>query len=327
MGEKTMRKHMKERLGEVINFCENPPLPQSLNIELNSTCNQTCIFCPFHGKYAPSKPLLTTMKKSDAIALIDMAREYGIGKKEIGFYLAGEAFLYKELPEIIGYAKKAGFTYTFITTNGAFATPDKMKEVLDAGLDSIRISINAADKEMYRELHGKDDFDKVLENLKYMQGYIKENSLKVATSISCVITKKTVGIQEKFKKLFGEYVDDILFIPVMLQRLNCDEEFIHEYQIIDDSQTEIKSDFICPLLFDTMYINANLEVVPCCEAYDTNCVFYDLKQDFNLENAWNSEKYKEYRRLYLNREDLTKTICEKCTLRIKGIERFSLEEL
>lgn len=325
MSEGTMRKHMKERLGKVINFCENPPMPQSLNIELNSTCNQSCVFCPFHGKYAPNKPFLTAMKKKDAMALIDMAQEYGIGKKEIGFYLAGEAFLYKDLPEIISYAKKAGFTYTFITTNGAFATPDRMKEVLDAGLDSIRISINATDRKMYRELHGSDDFDKVFDNLKYMHDYIKNNSLKVATSISCVVTKKTIGIQEDFKKIFGEYVDDIIFIPVMLQRLKCDEQFIKDYQVIDDTKTELKSDFICPLLFDTMYINANLEVVPCCEAYDANCVFYDLKQDFNLINAWNSVKYKEYRKLFLNQESVTNTICENCTLRMKGIERFFYE--
>lgn len=325
MSKGIMRKHMTERLGTVNNFCENPPMPQSLNIELNSTCNQSCVFCPFHGKYAPSKPYLTTMKKGDAMALIDMAKEYGVGKKEIGFYLAGEVFLYKDLPEIISYAKKLGFTYTFVTTNGAFATPDRMREVLDAGLDSIRISINATNRELYRELHGTDDFDKVMNNLKYMHDYIEDKSLKIATSISCVITKKTIGIQEDFRKLFGEYVDDILFIPVMLQRLNCDEQFVKDYQVIDDSQTEVKTDFICPLLFDTMYINANLEVVPCCEAYDTNCVFYDLKQDFDLRNAWNSEKYKAYRKLFLNQEPLTDTICENCTLRMKGIERFSCE--
>ena len=73
MSEGIMRKHMNERLGKVVNFCENPPLPQSLNIELNSTCNQKCIFCAFHGKYAPNQPFLTAMKKQDAMKLMDMA--------------------------------------------------------------------------------------------------------------------------------------------------------------------------------------------------------------------------------------------------------------
>lgn len=325
MSEKIMRQHMKERLGEVTHFCENPPLPQSLNIELNSTCNHSCVFCPFHGKYAPNRPFLTAMEKKKAMALIDMAWKYGIGKKEIGFYITGEPFLYKDLPEIISYAKKTGYEYTFITTNGALATPDRMKAVLDAGLDSIRISINAADRKQYYETHGRDDFDTVIDNLKYMHEYIKENSLKVATSISCVITRKTKGIQKKIKEIFGQYVDDILFIPVILRRLKSDERFVQEYQLIDDSQVGGKPDFICPLLFDTMYINANLEVVPCCEANDTDCVFYDLKQDFDLKNAWNSAKYREYRNLYLHQDDLANTICENCTLRLQGLERIMLE--
>lgn len=32
-----MRKHMKEKLGKVVNLCKNPPMPQSLSIELNNT--------------------------------------------------------------------------------------------------------------------------------------------------------------------------------------------------------------------------------------------------------------------------------------------------
>lgn len=325
MSETSMRKHMKEKLGKVVNLCKNPPMPQSLSIELNNTCNQSCIFCPFHGKYASDRPALATMEKEKVLALIDMAREYGIGKKEIGFHLGGEVFLYKELPEIISYAKKVGFIYTFITTNGTLATPDRMRSVLDAGIDSIRISINAADRKLYRELHGTDDFDKVFENLRYMYNYIKDNSLEVSTSISCVITKKTIDIKEDFKKIFGKYVDDIIFIPVMLQRLKSNKQFNKDYEIIDISKMEVRSDFICPLLFDTIYINANLEVVPCCEAYNSDYVFYDLKRDFNLKNAWNSDKYKEYRNLFLNHETLSGTICENCTLRLKGIEGIICE--
>lgn len=58
-----MRKHLEERFGKVFNLQKNPPLPKSLNIELNSTCNQSCVFCPFHGKFAPGKLFLTAMKK------------------------------------------------------------------------------------------------------------------------------------------------------------------------------------------------------------------------------------------------------------------------
>lgn len=324
MAEQTMRKHLKERFGKADNFAEIPPLPGSLNIELNSTCNQKCIFCPYHGEHAPIIPKPAMISYEKAIEILDEAKRLGIGEKEVGFYFSGEVFLHKDLGRIISYAKKIGYKYTFITTNGALASKERMMEVLDAGLDSIRFSINASDKETYNLIHGRDDFDKVLENIKFMHEYIQEKSLKVATSISCVLTKKTANIQEEIKKIFGEYVDDILFIPVMLNRLVCDQNFKEEYQMMDDSDARINPDFICPILFNTMYINANLEVVPCCDAYHENCSFYDLKEKLDLEAAWMSEGYQRYRNIFLKGEDDKGTLCENCMLRMKGVQRLEV---
>ncbi len=87
-----MREHMRERLGMVNNFCDNPLLLKSLNIELNNTCNQKCIFCPFHGKYAINKLKPAIISYETAIEILNQAKSLGIGEKEVGFYLAGEAF-------------------------------------------------------------------------------------------------------------------------------------------------------------------------------------------------------------------------------------------
>ena len=46
-----------------------------------------------------------------------------------------------------------------MTSNGALATPEKIRAVIDAGLDSIKFSINAPERKMYAFIHGKDDFD------------------------------------------------------------------------------------------------------------------------------------------------------------------------
>lgn len=323
--KKTMREHMKNRFAGDANFSERPPLPKSINIELNTNCNQKCVFCPFHGEKACHQLETYMMKYEDAVAILDQAHKLGIGEKEVGFYMAGEAFLHKDLARIIRYAKNLGFKYTFLTTNGALATPDKMKEVLDAGLDSIRFSINAADRESYAQVHGRDDFEQVIQNIKFMARYIKENNLGIATSISCVITKQTLGIQNEVRRLFEEYVEDILFIPVLVKRLNFDDAFIEKYQLIDDSNASINMDYICPILFNTMYIGADMKVMPCCDAYDDNCFFYDLKEDFDLEKAWYSEGYQRYRNIFLEGASDKGTLCERCMLRRKGIERLILE--
>lgn len=321
-----MRKHMKERFGKSSNFYKNPPLPQSLNIEINNTCNHTCVFCDYHGKYAPHAIKPAIMDFETVKAVMQQAYSLGIGKKELGFYLSGEPFVHKDLARIVECAKNIGFDYTFLTTNGTLATPERMKNVIDAGLDSIRFSVNAADADVYEEIHGKNEFENVVNNIKFMHEYIKQNNIKMATSLSCVLTKKTIGIQHRMRSIFHEYVDDILFIPVIVNKLACDNSVKEEYQLFDDASAAINKNFICPMLFNTMYIDPNLKVVPCCEACGKDVYFYDLKEDFNLANAWNSESYKTYRNIFLEGADDTGTICADCNLRKHGVKRLSLEE-
>lgn len=324
--EKVMREHMQERLGKVNNYELYPPLPRSLNIELNNTCNQKCVFCSFHGKYSKYKLKPAVMDAEFAKKILLRARELGIGQKEVGFYLAGEPFCYPRLAEIIAYAKELGYEYIFLTTNGVLANPDKLKEVITAGLDSIRFSVNAADRDTYRELHGTDDFDNVLDNIKFLHQYIVEKKLNIATSLSCVITKKTLGIQNAVRELFGEYVDDILFIPVTLGRLQDLPEVKEQYEVINDDELEMNENAVCPVLFDTMYINALGQVAPCCNAYDYDLSFFDLKQEFDLEKAWYSEDYLKYRKVFLEHSIIYDgTICGSCYMVKTGVQRLILE--
>lgn len=320
--KQTMREHMTERLGEKSNFSLNPPLPECLNIEVNNTCNQRCVFCPYHGMYAPRALHPAVLDIEFVKKLMRQAYELGIGRNEIGFYLAGEAFLYKGLAELIAYAKELGFKYIFLTTNGALATPERMRAVIDAGLDSIRFSVNAPEREMYKELHGKDDYDIVLENIREMHKYLTENHIKVATSLSCVITKKTLRIEKRMREIFEPYFEDIMFIPVMLSRLTNIAEVREKYEVIDDGDMMLNPDFICPLLFNSMYINALGRVVPCCNSYDEEVYFADLKVNSSLKDAWESEGYNRYRKIFLNGDSDKGTICETCLMRRKTVKRF-----
>ncbi len=321
-----MRNHMKERLGGKTGFNLHPDLPECLNIEVNNTCNQKCVFCPYHGLYTPREIEPAVLEIEFVKKIMNQAAQIGVGRKEIGFYLAGEPLLYNGMSDVIAYAKELGFGYIFMTTNGALATPERINPIIDAGLDSIRFSINAANSEVYNEIHGRDNFDVVVSNIKAMNNYIRFNSIKVATSISCVITKKTLGIMHDMRDIFGEYVDDIMFIPVMLERLSNMKEAKEKYEVIDDSDVVFNPDFICPLLFNTMYINALGRVVPCCNAYDDNTYFADLRINDSLIEAWESEGYIKYRSIFLEGKSDKGTICKNCLMRRKTVKRFMYDE-
>ncbi|MDD5929224.1 MAG: radical SAM protein [Spirochaetales bacterium] len=324
MAEKIMRKHMEERFGKVFNYSMTPPVPGSLNIELNNTCNQACVFCPFHGKYAINHPKPSKLDIEFVKKILQQAANLGIGHKEVGFYLAGEAFLYKELPEVICFAKQLGFKYTFITSNGVFATPERMKSVIDAGLDSIRFSINANNRSSYKKIHQTDDYDLVIENLKFLKKYKEENSLNLATSISCVITKENYEIRKEMKSFFETLVDDVVLLPVLITRLKEQDLLKKEMAVLDNTGSK-DSNYICPMLFDTMYINSDGMVVPCCNAYDTNLTFFDLNKDLDLEKAWNCNLYNRYRSIFVEKASDDGTICKNCELRNNGLNSIFMD--
>jgi molybdenum cofactor biosynthesis enzyme MoaA len=96
--------------------------------------------------------------------------------------------MYKYLEELVIHAKKTGYEYTYITTNGALATKDRMRTLIAGGLDSIKFSVNAGTAETYKKIHGKDEFDKVIQNI--FDTIALRNTLKkdLVVFASCVET-------------------------------------------------------------------------------------------------------------------------------------------
>lgn len=316
MENKVMREHMNSRLKNVDNVCIHPSMPRSLNVELNNTCNHKCLYCQYHGPYGTHIPKPAVMAPELAKNIIKQASELGAGQHELGLYMSGEPFLYPELADIIKYAKDRGFPYVFLTTNGAFATPDKIAGVLNAGLDSIRFSINASDREHYEYFHGRDDFEIVTENLKCMSNYIKNNNIKVATSISVVVTALTPNIRQEMKDLYSKYVDDIVFFPVILDGLNVDENLKKKLMVLETPKEPIEN-YVCSYPFNSMYIDAAGLVRPCCHMFGENDEAWDMTKECDLEKAWNSMVMIKYRRLFAEKLPLEGSECKNCFLRFQ----------
>lgn len=326
MGNKVMREHFLDRFSSKsgLDFRLIPDLPASLNIELNSTCNQKCVFCAYHSDHATHGLGAHVMDFKLVTQILDEAWRIGIGRKEVGFYACGEPFLYKKLAEAIAYAKKKGFPYTFITSNGSVATPDRLKAVVDAGLDSIRFSVNACNPEQYKAIHGRDDFDKVREHIKFLSEYRKESGSNIAISISCVITQKTNGIQDSVYEQFHNFVDDIIFLPVLVIPDMRDQ--LADYMFEKDKNAPVNEDFVCKSVFDGMYIDAKGDVLVCCQGYgEKDAIAYQLNDNIDLEKAWESPVYQKYRKIFLDRAGLKGTICEHCYLPLREGEGFFQE--
>ena len=306
------RRSMKDRDAERFRsadsdslLVERPPLPNNMMVELTNACNHACIFC--------ANPLMRRkvgrIDEQLLYRVMAEARENGV--EELGFYTTGDPFVHKDLAKFTKQAKNLGFRYVYISTNGALATPARMKAVIDAGIDSIKFSINAGSRETYKVIHGADDWDKVMEHLRFAVDYRKTLKRPFSLFVTYVVTKQTEREVEAFDEMIGPMVDEVYFSPCTNQISQMDAAMAL-LSNIGVAQPQAQNTAVCKLPFNRLHITREGYLTLCCVDYQNYLAIADLNNT-PLMDAWHSEAFAEQRRRHLDGR-LEGTLCGNCWL-------------
>ena len=285
-----------------------PPFPKNMLIEITNACNNKCVFC--------SNPKMTrkihNMDKEFCFRILKEA--YLLGTKEVGFYSTGEPLLIKNLSKYVAKAKAIGYKYTYITTNGILATPNNIIPIIKSGLDSIKFSINAGNRKTYKEIHGTDNFFRVISNLKFIADYRKKCKVPLKLYASYIITRQNKKEIYVFEKLVAPLVDEIIFANVENQGGHMINKGMG-----DEPVNSIKKH--CGMVFNRFHITAEGYLTICCVDFNNHLVVADLN-NVSLRDAWNNDMFINMRRKHLD-NTLEGTICYNCTIPIfKGASKF-----
>ena len=275
-----------------------PPFPRNLMVELTNACNHACIFS--------ANPKMNRKNGRIDPALLDrlLTEAYALGAREIGFYTTGDPLIHKDLGSFISAAKGIGFDYCYISTNGALASEDRIRHIVDAGLDSIKFSINAGTRETYRMIHGKDDWDAVLHNVKLASALRQEIDRPLQIAITYVVTDQNSQEAEAFDRAMRPYVDDIYFSQCGVQGGNMLE---NSGVLVAEAY---KYSAPCSMVFNRAHITCEGYLTLCCVDYENYLAVCDLKATA-LMDAWNHPKFVEMRRKHLE-DRLEGTLCHNC---------------
>jgi MoaA/NifB/PqqE/SkfB family radical SAM enzyme len=131
--------------------------PVCLYLEVTNRCNLLCETCPrtFEALEPPadmSWELFTRIV--DQVPTLARAVLHGVG----------EPMMVKALPRMIRYLKERG-VYVLFNTNGTLLAPRKRRELIDTGLDELRVSLDAAEADSFFRVRGKDMFDRIVRNV------------------------------------------------------------------------------------------------------------------------------------------------------------------
>ena len=270
-----------------------PPIPRNMMVELSNACNHACAFCP--------NPHMTRRKglirNPLMYRIIDEAAAAGVD--EIGFYTTGDPFIHKDLAAFVRHAKQAGMSYTYISTNGALATPERAKAVIDAGMDSIKFSINAGSRETYKLIHDRDDFDEVMENLRFISAYRREARPDMKLYVTCVVTKPMAHEVESLRVALTPLVDEMTFVECT------------PLAWPDHKWTSGRKD-ACPMPFNRLHVTCEGYLTLCCVDFQNYLAVADLNTHSLLE-AWNAPTFVEMRQRHIEGR-LSGTLCGRCWL-------------
>lgn len=287
----SMQQRLDEQHTKTI-FSETPPFPKVLMIEPASACNQSCFFCGNTHKPHPKYNMPLDVAKKN------LTECFEAGTQEVGFYLRGEPFLNSDLPQMIAWAKRLGYKYIYISTNGSVGSHDDFKKVIDAGLDSFKFSINAGTKEEYKEVHGRDVFDKVMDRLSFVIAYRKESNRNFKIFVSSTYTEKTYENIFSMKKKYEKRIDEFYLHGTCRVPGGEGHDVIRHFTAP------------CPMVFNRLHVTAENYLNICCFDFHNMLAIADLNTT-SIVDAWNSEKFVEIRRKHLQ-NDLNGTLCGCC---------------
>lgn len=277
-----------------------PPFPTTnFLLELSNACNHECLFC------AHQKMKRKVGKMAPEMVESVLRQAYELGTREVGLYATGEPFIVPELPRYVKLAKDIGYTYVYLTSNGALATPERIRAVVDAGVDSVKFSINAPERELYRFIHGRDEFDKVFEHLVYLNRYRKESGKNFKIYITGILTRYTEHTREDYFKVFDGLADQIVFKDVYNQGGYMPEIDYLLRCTYDTEQTRR-----CNLPFDAMCVTWEGYLSVENADFENMLIVADLNK-VSLKEGWYGEKMKEVRRMFLD-DCLEGTVCHGC---------------
>ena len=273
-----------------------PDFPNTILVEIGNVCNHGCVFCAYTKMTRPNK-------KIDLDLLFRLLNEgFDEGARELGLYSGAEPFASRDLEKIIQESKSIGYEYVFVSTNGSLANEKRIKDCIDSGLDSIKVSINGGNREVYRQIHGLDHFDRVIRNLQFMDEYRKTKEKPIYIAVSFVIIdEKDISNKASMadlKKTISPWIDEFNFG-------NANDQ---NGQMLGLEATPIT--IPCTLPFHRVHISAEGYLRACCSDYQNYLALVDLK-DISLKEAWHSMLFQNLRKRHLD-NNLDGTLCHNC---------------
>jgi uncharacterized Fe-S cluster-containing radical SAM superfamily protein len=283
----------------MLHECVPLDTPFTITIEPSTYCNIRCEYCA-HSLPGPELErqghLYGFMDKNIIEKISAQIKEFPQKIKRVNFSGFGEPLTNKNLPWMIRSIKLSGVVETTsLITNGTLFNKDFSNEIVDSGIDIIKISLQGINSDDYHKHSGATiNFDEMLANLKYLYDISRSrNNIKIYVKIpDNYVTKETEkDYYEKFDGLCDFISTERLgkIFSLDYSKLSfCPNE--NRYGMVD-----LKVQKICPTMFYHIGVlfNGDISIDSfCCRSNAVLLERYNIRE-YSLYQIWNSDERRE----------------------------------
>jgi len=279
--------------------------PIQIDFELNASCNLRCPMCPISAESPNGKGKSTWF----SFELYKQIVSDGVrrGLRAIKLNYVNEPLIRNDLFEFVRFARKAGVIDVYLSTNGVLMKPKVIRQLIEAGITRIQISIDAHSAEIYDQVRPGGDLSKVQKNVEKLVSI--RNDLGSVTPLVRVNFVRTELNEEQLPEFVAYWKDRVDMIGI--------QEFVKppkaSSQLVSRT-TEHKRvrGFRCSFPFKQLVITNEHNILPCCTFWGEHMKLDSCDTPESVVMAWNSEKMKSLRKIHEAGEYWRIETCRKC---------------
>ncbi|MEI6209100.1 MAG: radical SAM/SPASM domain-containing protein [Desulfuromonadales bacterium] len=303
--------------------------PLSLQIDPSNLCNFRCRFCPtghpdLLNRVGRSKGQLMSWELYEK--LVAELAAFPQPLKTLSLHKDGEPLLNPRIADMVSLARKRNVAEKIVLlTNASLLTREMAIDLITAGLDAIRISVEHVSVEGYRAYtQVYDDYDKIVSNIRILSEERDRFESHLFISAKLIDFGLSRDDLEIFAHDFSTSCDEISRTTAQ----GWSHSEIFDFTLGSnptaslDGQTPLNPKRIaCPFPFYMMAVNANGLVSPCPDDWTHKAVIGNANTE-TLQEIWNGLSLREFRQMHLSGKRGCNVACANCHC-IQGIPEDS----
>src|SRR6056297_2692763 len=212
------------------------PRLRKIYIEPTSNCNLNCKTCVRHYW----KEEMGFMDLEDYKKLVKELQIFK-GLEKISFWGIGEPLFHPNIAEMIRLASKLGVK-TQMITNGLLLDQEKIESVLEAGLDSLVVSVDGTSPETMADIRSGAELKTIIENVQNFRNFRDNKKKNCEIGIEYVIMKSNVNELKDLRKLAFKMGASFIFLTNLLPYTeDMSDEILYSFSI-SRSQPKIRTE-------------------------------------------------------------------------------------